>query len=156
MNEYYLETPDGLVIRGAVDDRQMIALFTLWQQWTEEEGQEFKVQAWAEYMFGMIKTGHYTPLVVYDGDTPVGMVECSWTIDPFDGTKHGFGDHAYVIKAYRRTTLFAQLVDACMEVSDTWETAHQTLPVDMDVEFLMKVYERKGFRLSGFLMTRKQ
>lgn len=151
---YLRECPDGIVIVGEISERQVLALRDLWGSWTAEKGVEFQVDVWCRYMAHMIRGGRFMPLVAFDGEKPVGMVECQWAIDPFDGKKTGYGDHAYVLPKYRKGALFTEMVAVMAEVADAWKTEAESLPVAMDAQFLIPLYESYGFKVSGTLMRR--
>ena len=155
MESLAVQTTDGLEIRGVIDERQIMALRDLWTAWTEEKGDGFHPEAWVPYMKTMISSGHYLPLVAYEGDTPVGMVECLWNTDPFTGLKTGFGDHAYVLPEYRSGGLFTELVAAMAAVAERWGTEAEGLPIAKDAQFLIPLYETYGFEVSGTIMRRK-
>jgi GNAT superfamily N-acetyltransferase len=154
-SEYLRTTPDGYEIRGEITERQMLALHALWAAWIEAEGAEFHPDVWVAYMQHMVQSGRWFPLVAYDGDEPVGMVECLWQMDPFDGKKTGQGDHAYVLPEHRTAGLFTEMVAAMSDVADMWGTETEVLAVAMDAQFLVPLYEKYGFKVSGTLMRRK-
>lgn len=142
-------------IRGVLDEKQFAGLAYLWKQWREEIGEEFHREAWNDYMVVQIASERYLPLIAFTkDDIAVGMVECSWMIDPFTGLKTGYGDHAYVLRSYRKMNLFAGLVSAMSDVAKLWECEAECLPVAMDTQYLIPLYEGYGFNQSGIIMRR--
>ena len=155
LETYHRQTPDGYDIWGRIDEQQVLALELLWKSWIAEKGCEYHPEIWVNYMRNMLQSGHYMPLVAYDGDTPVGMVEAMWTWDPFHGMKHGMGDHAYILPEHRKAGLYTEMVMALSDMADRWQTETESLPVAEDAKFLMPLYETYGFTLSGYLMRRR-
>ena len=147
---------NGVEVRAAIDEAQVVALHGLWALWAAEEEHDFSSLAWAGYLQRMIATGHYMPLVALDDSKPVGMVECLVDVDPMDGKVVGFADHAYVAPEWRNLGVFAKLAIFANNIGKMIGVERTVIPVSVKSEFLRDFYREFGFEVSGYLMRRDE
>ena len=137
---------------------QIQGAWTLWLQWCAEEGKpEPDYREFCEYVVGNAATGRWVYVLAWDGDEPVGMVEVALFYDPFEQKMVGVGDHAFVAAGYRGTGVFRQLADtACFLASELGATK-LIAPANAEgrAAFTKQAYERMGFRVTGYCLTKE-
>jgi GNAT superfamily N-acetyltransferase len=147
--------PGPVEVSIALDEAHLRAVLALWAAWADEEGVEtYDELRMARSLANRIQTGVWLPVVAWDLNTPVGMVETAIFEDPFTGEVTGYGDHAYVLQEYRKARVFEQLVDGAILVGQVFGATVQILPMGTKTWFLKSLYERHGFEVSGYVMKR--
>ncbi len=137
---------------------QIGAAWQLWLQWcAEEDRAEPDYAEFLEYVLTRISTGRWFYLIAWDGDTPVGMVEaCHW-YDPFERRTIGLGDRAFIAKSHRGTGVFRDLVREGYDLLVGFGATKIYAPANAagPVAFTRQAYERMGFQLTGYSLSKE-
>ena len=144
----------GVEVAVGLDEEQLHGVLDLWKAWMEERGVEWAPERVARYLYMAISAGNWLPVIAWDGDTPVGMTETRFEIDPFTGHLTGWGDRAYVLPEYRTEGVFRGLVEGCFFMGVIMGTEVDGLTVSSESMFLKRFYEKHGFREFGIMMRR--
>lgn len=140
----------------ALDEEHLRAVLDLWEAWAlEDEVETYDENRMVRTLAHHIQNGVWLPVVLWDCEKPVGMVEVLVFEDPFTGEITAYGDHAYLRPEYRGVRDFEKLVDGAVFVADVFGATARVLPVGVKTTFLKPLYERKGFKIDGYVMRNK-
>lgn len=142
-------------VRAALDTEQLVYLYDLWEQWADEKGEDgFSRGGWMGQVEDKARSGLWMPLIAMNSVAPVGMLEMAFQRDPLDNNLYVYGGHAYVLPEYRRRGVFAGLYDACEQLARAMGADGGIAPL-RDEGFLRQFYEKRGFKLTGYIMRRE-
>ena len=148
--------PNPPVVSIGLDECHLRAILALWRAWAEEDGVEsYSEQRMAQSLANRIRQGCWLPVVAFDGEHPVGMVEVMVLKDPFTGEITAYGDHAFLRPEYRGIKVFEQLALGAILIADVFGATSRILPMGTKTWFLKSLYERLGFEVSGYVMRNK-
>jgi len=144
-----------LTVELGIDRHNLEGLHDLWTAWVKEEGRELNDEIWSIYMTSLVGSGTYVPLVVWDGDKPVGMVDMLFSICPFYGKTQTNGDHLYVLPEYRKQGVFNLMARNLEAASKFLGADLEFVPVGQsNIGWLDGYYERRGFKPAGVVLRR--
>lgn len=145
-------------VAAGTDYAQLEALLHLSQLWAMEEyGNELDVALWSRTMASNVGSGMWCPVVAWCGDEAVGMMEVFFRDDPGALIRMGHGDRAFVKEEWRASGAFRALYEAAHGIGHIMGANETCLPVGAEDEagkFLKPMYEREGYRVTGYIMRR--
>ena len=141
-------TSKKIYIEACMSPESVYDAGLLWCAWAAEQGREPHVEMWLQTISNRVSTGWWeTPteptmavpnswlLIARDAnrdDQPVGMVECFFAVDPYEGGMCEFADHAYVLPEYREAGVFSKLAHAALSLGELPGVRSQILPMEPD------------------------
>lgn len=148
----------SVVVEAGLSERQIRARMDLHRAWALEEfGHDLAEESWLRATWGLVNSGCWNLVVVWDGDEPVGIVDMLVIFDPISRELVGHGDHAFVREEYRGSGVFRLLYDAVYNLGVAMGCTKVLAPVGVDAtgEFMRKCYEARGFEVSGMTMRKR-
>lgn len=150
--------PPEIVVEAGIDRRQLEGLLELHKLWAEEEyGNHLNVDVWAHNTTGKVGSGQWTPAIAWCGDEAVGTVEVFIQDDAAALERRAYGDQAFVREAWRGAGVYRALYEAVHSIARLMGATEGCIPVgatDEAGKFLKPMYEKEGYRVTGYLLRR--
>lgn len=153
LNRYLVDNdivykPSPIYVEACMSPDSLYDAGLLWCAWAAEQDRQPYIELWLRMMSQRVASGWWEsgtdpPMAVPNSwlliardkskdDKAVGMVEIFFTVDPMEGGVCCFGDHAFVLAEYRKTSVFSKLAHQALTLGSIPGVKAQILSMEPD------------------------
>lgn len=124
---------DALTVRAEISEEQIFDMIDLYRQWADEENRPFSEDSLRGYFVECLTAGVLVPIVLLDGETPVGCVMFTIFQEIFSGRRGCMGDQMYIIPEARGRHGGRLIYAACEAFADAFGAVYRRVPARLEL-----------------------